>query len=153
MKELMNTLPSALLRKTLLGLALFSVPAAADAQVFTNGTFTDMTGNSVTPAGWTNVLGYNPGQTFGSWPSVDVLDINFSAFFGNSTVQAAPSPHGGTWGGLCTIDPGNIENEAIEQTITGLTVGQEYEVSFYAANFGGENMFDSPERVMAFVDG
>ena len=131
--------------------AFFFTSAVSMAQTVTNGSFTDMTGNSVTPAGWTNVTGYNPGSGIGSWPSVDVLDISFSSYFGSSTVTAAPSPNGATWTGISSIPPG-IENEAIEQVVPGFTIGTTYQFSFYAANFGG-SPFDDPGVVTGYING
>lgn len=125
--------------------------AVSQAQTVTNGSFTGMTGNSVTPPGWTNVTGFNPGSGLGSWPSVDVLDINFTAYANNSGVAVSPSPDGGTWTGLSSIPP-NIENEAIEQVVSGFTVGTTYELSFYAANFGGTPFID-PGVVTGYVNG
>ncbi|MDH4474563.1 MAG: PKD domain-containing protein [Fluviicola sp.] len=125
--------------------------AVSQAQTVTNGSFTGMTGNSVTPPGWTNVTGYNPGSGIGSWPSVDVLDLAFSSYFGSSTVAAALSPNGGTWTGISSIPPG-MENEAIEQVVPGFTIGTTYQLSFYAANFGG-SPFDDPGVVTGYING
>ncbi|ASS50231.1 MAG: hypothetical protein A3D31_11735 [Candidatus Fluviicola riflensis] len=125
--------------------------AVSQAQTVTNGSFTGMTGNSVTPPGWTNVNGYNPGAGIGSWPSVDVLDLAFSSYFGTSTVAAALSPNGGTWTGISSIPPG-MENEAIEQVVPGFTIGATYQLSFYAANFGG-SPFDDPGVVTGYING
>lgn len=123
----------------------------ANAQTVTNGSFTDITGNSITPSGWNNVLGYNPGTSLGVSPSVDVLDINFTAYFNNAAVAVSPSPDGGTWTGLSSIPP-DFENEAIEQVVPGFVIGQQYQLSFYAANFGGTPFID-PGVVTAYVDG
>lgn len=123
----------------------------AYSQTVVNGSFTGVTGNSMTPPGWTNVNGYNPGTSIGVFPSVDVLDINFTAYFNNAAVAVSPSPDGGTWTGLSSIPP-DFENEAIEQVVTGFTIGQTYELSFYAANFGGTPFID-PGVVTAYVNG
>ncbi|MES2556364.1 MAG: PKD domain-containing protein [Bacteroidota bacterium] len=131
--------------------ALFLGTSVSWAQTVTNGSFTDMTGNSVTPAGWTNVTGFNPGSGLGGWPTVDVLDPSFTAFFNNSGVAVSPSPNGGTWTGLSSIPP-NMENEAIEQVVPGFTVGTTYQLSFYAANFGGTPFID-PGVVTGYVNG
>lgn len=120
-------------------------------QTVVNGSFNGVTGNSMTPPGWTNVLGYNPGAGIGSWPTVDVCDINFTAYFNNAGVPVSPSPDGGTWTGISSIPPG-VENEAIEQIVTGFTVGQTYELKFYAANFGGTPFID-PGIVTGYING
>ena len=86
---------------------------------------------------------------------IDVLDPAFSAWSGMSTVTASPSPQGGPWCGLSSIGApadGWGENEAIEQTISGLVIGQQYTISYYAANFGG-SPFDGPGKVLAFLNG
>lgn len=120
-------------------------------QTVVNGSFNSPTGNSVTPAGWTNVLGYNPGTSLGVWPSVDVCDINFTAYFNNAGVAVSPSPDGGTWTGISSIPP-DFENEAVEQVVSGFTVGQTYELKFYAANFGGTPFID-PGVVTGYING
>ena len=123
----------------------------SQAQTVTNGSLTGTTGNSVTPPGWTNVNGYNPGSGIGSWPSVDLLDIAFSDWSGSSTVTPAPSPNGGTWAGISSLPP-NFENEAIEQVVPGFTIGTTYQLSFYVANFGG-SPFDDPGVVTGYING
>lgn len=156
MTDFFKTASASLFRKTLFCIGFLSLPVAADAQIVTNGTFTGVTGNSVTPPGWTNALGHNPDPLFGSTPSsVDVLDPAFSAWSGASAVTASPSPQGGTWCGLSSIGSaadGWGENEAVEQTISGLVVGQQYQISYYAANFGG-SPFNGAGKVLAFLDG
>lgn len=137
--------------KIALFIVAFLFGTAAQAQTVTNGSFTDMTGNSVTPTGWTNVTGYNPGSGIGNWPSVDVLDLAFSSYFGVSTVSAALSPNGGTWTGISSIPP-SLENEAIEQVVPGFTIGATYQLSFYTANFGG-SPFDEPGVVTGYING
>jgi gliding motility-associated-like protein len=136
---------------SLTALILFGGAFSAQAQNVVNGSFTDMTGNSVTPAGWTNVLGYDPGTNLGVTPTVDVLDINFTAYFNNAAVAVSPSPDGGTWTGISSIPP-DFENEAIDQVVTGFTIGTQYQLSFYAANFGGTPFID-PGVVTAYVNG
>lgn len=142
---------SAKILKVTLAVLLFCtiISFNAQSQNLINGDFTNFSGNSVTPAGWTNVEGINPGP-FGSFVSVDVLDMTFTSFFGSSTVAASPSPCGGSWVGLSSIP--NLENEAIEQSVSGFVIGQTYEVTFNAANFGG-TPFDDPGVVTVYVNG
>ncbi|ASS50232.1 MAG: hypothetical protein A3D31_11740 [Candidatus Fluviicola riflensis] len=135
----------------LTALVAFGSIFSTQAQNVVNGSFTDMTGNSVTPAGWSNVLGYNPGTNLGVNPTVDVLDINFTAFFNNAAVAVSPSPDGGTWTGISSIPP-DFENEAIDQVVSGFTIGTVYQLSFYAANFGG-TPFNDPGVVSAYING
>ncbi len=135
----------------LLTALVFGAVFSVQGQNVINGSFTGTTGNSVTPPSWNNVLGYNPGTNLGVNPTVDVLDINFSSFFGMATVAVSPSPDGGTWTGISSIPP-DFENEAIEQVVSGFTIGTQYELSFYAANFGG-SPFNDPGVVTAYVNG
>ncbi len=129
---------------------VFLISSVGFSQTVTNGSFTNATGNSVTPAGWINANGQNPGVGIGGFPTVDVLDITFSSYSGASTVPAIFSPNGGTWTGLSDI-PGS-ENEAIEQTVTGFVVGQSYTITYYAANFGSQS-FDDEGTINAYLDG
>ena len=64
--------------------------------------------------------------------SPDLCDVGFPGFLASSTVPAVPSPNGGSWVGLASI--GGIE--CAQTTITGLTIGQNYTLCFYGANFG-----------------
>ncbi|NBN99715.1 MAG: hypothetical protein EBV19_10835, partial [Flavobacteriia bacterium] len=64
----MKSLKKHLLLFLFIGISTFNMLA----QNPTNGSFTNVTGNSVTPASWTNCLGYDPSTSFGGWPSVDV---------------------------------------------------------------------------------
>lgn len=131
-------------------LMVFSITYLA-AQNPTNGSFTNFTGNSVTPASWINTLGYDPSTSFGVSPSVDVLDISFSSYSGISTVPCVPSPNGGSWVGLSDLPMFN-ENEAIQQTVSGFVIGQTYTISYYAANFGGAP-FDDEGYVRIYFNG
>lgn len=135
----------------LTALILFGGAFSAQAQNVLNGSFTGTTGNSITPPSWNNVLGYDPGTNLGVTPTVDVLDINFTAYFNNAAVAVSPSPDGGTWTGISSIPP-DFENEAIDQVVTGFTIGTQYQLSFYAANFGGTPFID-PGVVTAYVNG
>lgn len=136
---------------SLTALILFGGAFSAQAQNVLNGSFTGTTGNSITPPSWNNVLGYDPGTNLGVTPTVDVLDINFTAYFNNAAVAVSPSPDGGTWTGISSIPP-DFENEAIDQVVTGFTIGTQYQLSFYAANFGGTPFID-PGVVTAYVNG
>ncbi len=136
---------------SLTALILFGGAFSAKAQNVLNGSFTGTTGNSITPPSWNNVLGYDPGTNLGVTPTVDVLDINFTAYFNNAAVAVSPSPDGGTWTGISSIPP-DFENEAIDQVVTGFTIGTQYQLSFYAANFGGTPFID-PGVVTAYVNG
>jgi PKD repeat protein len=134
-------------------LFIFSI-CTANGQIVTNGSFTGPTGNSQTPPGWTDVKGWNPGPNIGTNPTVDCYSTSFSGPLGVSVVASASSPDGGTWLGITSLikTASTFENEAAQQTVTGLVPGQTYNIQFYAANFGFPN-FTSPGRVMVHVDG
>ncbi len=77
--------------------------------------------------------GINNGNAVG-WSrcnfSPDLCDVGFPSYSGNSTVTPVASPDGGTWLGMASLV------ECAETTITGLTVGANYTMYFYGANFG-----------------
>lgn len=123
--------------------------SSVSSQIVTNGSFNNATGNSVTPAGWANVLGNNPGPGTGVNPTVDVLGGGFTSYSGNSVVPASPSPEGGTWVGLSSIQ--NFENEAIQQNVPGFVIGQTYQVQMWVANFGGPN-FSDPGTITVYAN-
>ena len=79
-------------------------------------------------AGWNNCV-----LAIGNTP--DVCDVGFPSYSGNTMMLPAPSPDGGTWAGLANgVNP--IEQECIEGTMTGLTVGTPYALQFYGSCFG-----------------
>ncbi len=105
-----------------------SAAHAAESHVV-NGSLTGQIENNGLPAGWTIFAG-----------TPDVMDaLNNVGQIGTTRFGAAPaaSPDGGTWVGL-GADVDFIER--FGQTLTGLTVGQAYTVSWFAGNFG----YDSP---------
>lgn len=105
--------------------ALLAVALPVRAQVFTNGSLTGPITNGGVPAGWVTEAG-----------SPDVMDgTNNVGVPGLLDFGATPSasPNGGTWVGL------GREGSFIErfgQSVSGLTVGQSYSVSFFSSNFG-----------------
>jgi hypothetical protein len=120
-----------------LGAALAFGTAAEATQFVTNGNFTTLPSgvgylNTVTATGWTN-SGYNFVMT--------------SATTGSGGVKLWDAANGGssdnTWNGLAPSTPtpvgnfaaldGDYSNGPIAQTITGLTVGQTYTLSFQYA--------------------
>jgi PEP-CTERM motif len=114
------------------GAALLLFGAGAKADLITNGNFSTTTGygqigDNATVQGWTT-NGYNfifpstGGTVTGS-------SGNLSLYGGgvNGGAVLGPSPAGGNYIGA----DGAFEVGAISQSITGLTVGAEYAVSFY----------------------
>ena len=94
------------------------------AQTITNGS---VTGSPAANSGINN--GNAPGWSRCNF-SPDLCSVSFPSYSGNSSVTTAPSPDGGTWLGMASLA------ECAETTITGLTVGANYTMYFYGANFG-----------------
>lgn len=93
--------------------------------IVVNGSLTSDIENNGVPAGWTIFDG-----------SPDVMDaLNNVGVTGAVNFGATPSvsPDGGTWVGL-GADVGYTER--FGQVLNGLTVGQQYTVSWFAGNFG-----------------
>jgi hypothetical protein len=128
----------------------FTVPAQANVQLVTNGGFETLTngpgqmGYNTNATGWTTT-GYNfvfaagTGDTTGSSGQYGGLTL-WGPNNGSANGLPASSPKGGNYVGA----DGDYETEAITQTISGLTSGANYVVSFYWAGaqqsgFGGTN--------------
>ncbi len=123
-----------------------------------NSALTGPTGTAVQPPSWTAALGSNPGG--GVVSTADTLDINFPTYaadLGNvPLVTASASPDGGSWVGLVAAEgsTGSAHyNESIQQTVSGLSIGNTYTVSFYVANFGVKDALVRPGGAQAYVDG
>lgn len=106
--------------------ALFIASSAQASQsLVVNGSLSGQIDNDAVPAGWTIFAG-----------TPDLMDmLNNVGLTDVKRFGAAPtaSPDGGTWVGL-----GADVNftERFGQTLSGLTVGQSYTVSWQAGNFG-----------------
>lgn len=97
-------------------------------QTVTNGSVTGTASNSGINAG--NATGWS-----GCSYSPDVCDITRPSYVTTSQVTPCPSPDGGTWLGLASMSPAGA-TECAQTTITGLTIGQSYNLTFWAACFG-----------------
>lgn len=106
------------------GVVLCIAPSLG-AQSITNGSLTGPIQNGGVPTGWTLLLG-----------SPDTMDENNNVGGANGGFGATPtpSPNGGTWLGVGRDGTGFIER--FGQTVSGFTVGQQYRLSWYTANFG-----------------
>ncbi|UKN03392.1 gliding motility-associated C-terminal domain-containing protein [Paracrocinitomix mangrovi] len=114
----------------LLGLSLISMFASI-AQTVTNGSVTGA------PAANSGINGGNAAGWSGCGFSPDLCDVGFPSYSGNSNVAPSPSPDGGTWLGMASLD------ECAQTTITGLTAGTTYTLCFYGACFGsGTSIFN-----------
>ncbi len=109
-----------------------------------------------TPVGWSPVVGYSGYQTPPTGTSPDILAARCPAYNNTAIVAGSASPDGGTWVGLNQGDKTPSENEAIQQTITGLTAGNFYKIQFYVANFGvfnSGNSWNNTGRMNCYLDG
>ncbi len=113
------------------------------AQVVNNGSLTGPIANASVPDGWNSING-----------TPDTMDANNNV--GVSGLQdfgAAPSasPDGGTWVGIGS-EAGFIET--FGQTVTGLTLGTHYAVTWSNGNFGVESLgYVNPNSVKVLLDG
>lgn len=116
---------------TLSVLLLAAFTARAESLVV-NGSLEGSIANMDVPTGWT-VLAGTP-------DTVDLTsNVGVSGWLSFGVAPTA-SPDGGTWVGL-GIDGSYIES--FGQTLSGLSIGQTYTVSWQAANFGINNSANS----------
>jgi hypothetical protein len=125
-------------------LGLGAVGSLSAQEFITNGSLTGPIANGGVPTGWTILAG-----------SPDTMDENNNV--GGSTPfgidPSGPSPDGGTWLGFATGSGGF--REIFGQTVTGLTVGEEYEISWYAGNFGARTGpgYTDQNSILVSLDG
>jgi len=97
----------------------------ASANLLTNGSLTGPVGTGVVPSGWTAVS-FSP----------DTNNLTNVGTTGSHVLApGGVSPDGGTWVGLARNAGALVET--IGQTVSGLTVGGSYQLSWYEGNFGG----------------
>ncbi len=141
---LKNSALSEFLMPVLLMASLLLPFSSAQAELVTNGSLDGAIGNNALPLGWfagsTNAVKPNSPDIMNQSNNVGVT--NLLSFAATPTA----SKDGGTWVGIGTN--GNLVNESFSQTISNFEVGEEYEISWYEANFGykrrgyiGDNKF------------
>ncbi len=116
---------------TLSVLLLAAFTARAESLVV-NGSLNGSIANNDVPTGWTVLAG-----TPDTMDTTSNVGVSGWLSFG---VAPTASPDGGTWVGLGAKSD---YIESIGQTLSGLSVGQTYTVSWQAANFGVNNSIDS----------
>ena len=120
-----------------------SIISSASAATLVNGSLTGPLDINLVPPGW-SVLGGSP----------DTNDVDNNVGGGAAFVvpPTSPSPDGGTWVGL---GQSPTLAEIFGQTITDFVVGQEYTLSWFAANFGAVSGpgYDEPNAFYASLDG
>jgi hypothetical protein len=119
------------------------VTGVAKADVIVNGSLTGPIVTGGVPPGWT-ILTESP----------DTNDIDHNVGDGSpfGVAPSGPSPDGGTWVGL---GRNGSFVETFGQTMTGLTIGEAYNISWYAGNFGapvGAN-YIQPNAIEALING
>ncbi|MFT5676846.1 MAG: hypothetical protein ACI808_002795 [Paraglaciecola sp.] len=120
----------------------FSVSTANAIPIITNGSLTGTLSNGGVPTGW-SILS----------PSPDTMDENSNLGFpGNNTFQTTPSasPDGGTWIGMASLP--NIL-ESFGQLVTGFSIGLNYDLAWYHANFGHDFGFNQANAIQVLIDG
>lgn len=134
------------LRYTAITAALLIASSAhAATSIVKNGSLNGHTENNAVPASWAVLQG-----------TPDLMNaLNNAGLTDVLRFGAAPSasPDGGTWVGL-GADTNLVER--FGQSLTGLTVGQEYTVSWFAGNFGydgGRIQYLGSNAIDVLVDG
>jgi hypothetical protein len=120
----------------------FFVSTANAIPIITNGSLTGSLSNGSVPLGW-SILS----------PSPDTID-EFSnvGFLGNNTFQTTPSasPDGGTWIGMAS-SPSILES--FGQLVTGFSIGLNYDLAWYHANFGHDYGYHQANAIQVLIDG
>jgi len=133
---------TAFVAKAIVGGALMGA-SLAHAQFVVNGSLEGPVVNWGVPTGWTILAG-----------SPDTMNAsNNVGVSGLQSFVAVPeaSPDGGNWVGI-GADTGFVESFA--QTVSGLTVGVEYTLSWYAGNFGYAPLsYSNPNAIRATLNG
>ena len=126
-------------------IAALLIATSAHAAIVKNGSLDGKTENNAVPAGWT-VLQGTP-DLMNALNNAGLTDVlRFGA-------TPSASPDGGTWVGL-GADTSLVER--FGQSLTGLTVGQEYTVSWFAGNFGydgGRIQYLGSNAIDVLIDG
>ncbi|MCP5057475.1 MAG: hypothetical protein GY937_12225 [bacterium] len=122
-------------------LAFFYANTAFAVPILVNGSLTGPIANSAVPAGW-SVTSFSP-DTMDENNNIGVIGLGL---FG---ATPSPSPDGGTWVGLFTV---GTTVEKFAQSVSGFSIGQSYEISWYHSNFGYAAS-TSDVSIEVFVDG
>jgi hypothetical protein len=125
-----------------LALGLGAVGSVSAQEFITNGSLTGPIDNGGVPPDWI-LLAQSP----------DTMDENNNVGIPSGApfgiAPSGPSPDGGTWVGFAA--DGNFR-EIFGQTVTGLAIGAQYEISWYAGNFGALS-YVAPNAINVSVDG
>ena len=133
-----------MIKKALTGVILTAsmfVISTANAGLITNGSLTGQIDNAGLPTGWNSTSG-----------SPDTMDENNNVGgpFGGFLATPSASPDGGTWVGFARN--GNSFVETFGQTISGLSIGTSYDLSWFHGNFG-YNSYNGANAIEVLLDG
>jgi len=136
----------------LLVLLLFSINGFS--QAFVNSDLNGGVGFVSVPTSWQDVPDTDPISMANSAPeaTVDILDPTGPSFGGG----VAGNPYSGTTfcSGLHSTDGGAfLWHEGIMQTVTGFTIGNSYDISFYQAVVKQQNAIDESGSWSVYMDG
>jgi hypothetical protein len=122
-------------------LSLF-VASANAIPIVINGSLEGPINNGGVPSGWNLIL-----------QSPDTIDQTSNlGFLGNLTFQAtpSPSPDGGTWVGMAATD---TVVESFGQLVNGFSIGLNYDIAWYHANFGHAFGLHEANGIQVLIDG
>jgi len=125
---------------------LLPIQAALAVPVINNGSLTGSLGTGTVPAGWSINAG-----------SPDTNDathnVGGAASFGAAPV--GPSPDGGTFVGIGRDDASSGFYESFGQSVSGFVAGTQYELSWYAGNFGADGGLNylADNAIQVLLDG
>lgn len=140
----MNKLSSYIRLAVFLVLGFGAVGSVSAQEFINNGSLTGPIANAAVPSGWTILAG-----------SPDTMDEtnNVAANVPFGVTPDGPSPDGGTWVGYAN-GAGGFQ-EIFGQTVTGLTIGEQYEISWYAGNFGAVTgtSYTETNSILVSLDG
>jgi len=138
MKTLVKTASAALF-----AVAAFAGVSGASAATIVNGSLTGNVGIGGVPAGWSVGFG-----------SPDTNDVTHNVGGGTpfAAAPAGPSPDGGTFVGLVNSS-GYVE--ILQQSVVDFIVGETYELSWFAGNFGALTGpgYNQPGAIEVLIDG
>lgn len=119
------------------GQSLWALPS------ITNGSLTGPIANGGVPSGWTTIS-QSP-DTMDQAHNVGVTGVPYGA------TPSGASPDGGTWIGFANGSGGF--QEIFGQLVTGFTVGETYELSWYEANFGANIGYIGANSIAVTIGG
>ena len=113
-----------------------STVAVLSANEFTNGSFDGPYGYSMVPSGWEDF--------HGTTDTASPVGNPLESFAGIGSFPYAASPDGGTFASSIDFSGPEGQREGLRQSVTGLVVGQSYEIRFEFTNLA---LYDDSGRI------